>query len=109
MLVETEYNFPVALKKMRESRGMLQKDLGAAMGINFNRISNWELGYNLPSLHVFRTLCLALDCHPGDLLGLSPSGMTGDEYNLLKGFCALDDHDREAVLMMVETLLRRHK
>ena len=109
MLVETEYNFPAALKSIRESRGMTQRELGEAMGINFNRISNWELGYNAPTLPVFRLLSLALNCPPGDLLGLSSSALTGAEYNLLKGFRDLDVHDREAVLTMVETLLRRHQ
>ena len=108
MLVEKEFDFAKALKTVRESRGMLQKELGVVMDVPANRISNWELGYNAPPLPTFRQLCIALNCPPGELLGLSPSQMTGAEYTLIKKFRTLDDHDREAVLRMMETLLRRY-
>ena len=109
MIEEKEFDFAQKLKSVRESRGLQQKELGAKMGIDPNRISNWELGYSMPQLSVFRELCVALNCPPGDLLGLSPTPLSGDEYNLVNGFRAIDDHDREAMLTMVETLLRRHQ
>lgn len=105
MIKETEFDFPLALRRVRESRGMMQKDLGAVMGIDPNRISNWEAGYNYPTLPVFRKLCIALNCPPGDLLGLSPSDMTGDEYDLIKGFRSLDDAGRHTMMAVLESQL----
>jgi len=105
MIKETEFDFPQALKRVRESRGMMQKDLGAAMGIDPNRISNWESGYNYPTLPVFRSLCVALNCPPGELLGLSPSGMSGDEYSLIKGYRNLNHAGRYTMMALLETQL----
>lgn len=105
MIKETEFNFGPAVKRIRESRGMLQKDLGEKMGIDPNRISNWESGYNYPTLPVFRSLCIELNCPPGDPLGLSPSELTSDEYNLLKGFRELDDAGQHTMLAVLESQL----
>ena len=105
MIKETEFDFAQALKRMRESRGMMQKDLGAAMGIDPNRISNWESGYNYPTLPVFRDLCIALNCPPGDLLGLSPSDMSGDEYSLIKGYRILNPAGRHTMMAVLESQL----
>ena len=105
MIIETEFKFAQALKKIRETRGMLQKDVGAAMGIDPNRVSNWEKGYNYPTLPVLRNLCIALNCPPGDLLGLSPSGMSGEEYNLIKGFRKLNAAGRYTMMTLLETQL----
>ncbi len=106
MIKETEFDFAQSLKRVRDSRGMLQKDVGAAMGIDPNRVSNWEKAYNYPTLPVFRSLCIALNCPPGDLLGLSPSEMTGDEYNLIKGFRQLDDAGRFTMMAVLEAQLK---
>ena len=105
MIRETEFDFPQALKKVRESRGMLQKDVGTAMDIDPSRVSNWESGYNYPTLPVFRSLCVAVNCPPGDLLGLSPSEMTGEEYNLIKGFRQLNAAGRYTMMTLLETQL----
>lgn len=109
MIVETEFNFAQKLKSVRESRGLQQKDLGAIMGIDPNRISNWELGYSYPQLAAFRELCIALNCPPGDLLGLGRTPLSASEHILIKRFREVDDHDRETLLTMAETLLRRHQ
>lgn len=105
MIRETEFDFPQALKRVREARGMYQKDVGAKMGIDPNRISNWENGYNYPTLPVLRDLCIALNCPPGDLLGLSPSDMSGEEYTLLKGFRSLDDAGRHTMMAVLDSQL----
>lgn len=109
MLEEKEFNFAESLKRLRMSRGMQQKHVGIAMGIDRNRISNWELGYSMPTLKTFRDLCIALNCPPGDLLGLSPAPLSGMEYNLVKGFRTLDDHDRDTVMAMIDSLQKRHR
>ena len=71
--------------------------LGAMIGVVGNVISNWETNISMPKLALFRELCIALNCPPGDLLGLSPSELTGDEYNLLKGYRRLNDAGKYTV------------
>lgn len=108
MIEEKEFDFARALKAIRDSRGLTQRALGELMGIEAGRISNWELGFAKPTVDMFRDLCIALNCPPGDLLGLSPAPLSGEEYNLVKGFRSLDDHDRETAMTMMESLLKRH-
>ena len=105
MIEELEYDFGRALKSIRESRGYSQKQLGEIMGIDPNRISNWELGYAKPNLDTFRALCIALNCAPGNMIALSPSEHTDDEYNLLKGFRLLDDAGQHTMLAVLESQL----
>ena len=105
MIDEKEFNFARELKAVRESRGMLQKQLGEKSGIDPNRISNWELGYSLPQLAAFRDLCIALNCPPGDLLGLSRAPLSAAEYTLVKGFRQLDDAGQHTMMAVLESQL----
>jgi len=105
MINETEFDFGRSLKYIRESRGLSQKELGARMGIDPNRISNWELGYSLPQMSAFRVMCIALNCPPGDLLGLSSAPLSSEEYSLVKGFRALDEAGRHTMMAVLESQL----
>lgn len=106
MLVKEEYDFVNALKAIRKSRGMTQRDVGERMGIDANVISNWEMGIRTPrNLETFRDLCIALNCPPGDLLGLSPSEMSGDEYNLIKGFRQLNNAGKFTMMALLDAQL----
>lgn len=106
MIVEKEYNFGHRLKAIRESRGMTQREVGERIGTVGNVVSNWEIGCSgKPRLDLFRELCIALNCPPGDLLGLSPSELTGDEYNLLKGFRKLDEAGQQTMLGLLDVQL----
>lgn len=91
MLVLKEFEFGSRLRCMRLSRGLSQSQLGAMIGVVGNVVSNWETDVSMPKLALFRELCIALNCPPGDLLGMSPSELSGDEYNLLKGYRKLND------------------
>lgn len=108
MIDEREFNFGESLKSVRISRGMTQADLCKKMGFRSNRVSNWEMpsGSDMPPLKLFRRLCVVLNCPPGDLLGLSPAPITGDEYTLLKGFRDLDDAGKHTMLALLESQLQ---
>lgn len=83
MLDET-FNFAARLKAIRTARGMTQRNLGEAMGIDANVISNWEMGIRRPgNLATLRTLCVALGCSADALLGLEPLELTAEEHHLL--------------------------
>lgn len=105
MIVQDEFDFGRRLKAIRLSRGMTQRDVGEKIGIVGNVVSNWEMGIAMPRLELFRALCIALNCPPGDLLGLSPSELSGDEYNLIKGFRRLNDAGRFTMMAMLDAQL----
>lgn len=107
MIVEKEYNFGHRLKAIRESRGMTQREVGEKIGTVANVVSNWEIGCSgKPRLDLFRALCIALNCPPGDLLGLSSSELSAAEYNLLKGFRDLDEAGQHTILALLDVQLK---
>ena len=100
-----DYSFALRLKQLRERRGVSQTDLGIMMGINPNRISNWELGINLnPPLDVIRKLCKALGCTADELLGLTEVELNADELWCLEYYRNLGVERRRAVRDMIATL-----
>lgn len=105
MIVQDEFDFSRRLKEIRVSRGLTQQQVGEKIGVVGNVVSNWEMGIAMPKLALFRDLCVALNCPPGDLLGLSPSQMSGDEYNLVKGFRRLNPAGQFTMMTLLETQL----
>lgn len=105
MIVQDEFEFSRRLKSIRISRGMTQQMVGDLIGVAGNVVSNWEMGIAMPKLALFRDLCIALNCPPGDLLGLSPSEMTGAEYNLIKGYRSLNDAGRYTMDTLLDAQL----
>lgn len=108
MIVEKEFDFKGSLRSIRESRGLTQQQLGDMIGESGNTISNWEMasGKSRPSLAKFRLLCIALNCPPGDMLGLSRSELTSKEYDLLKRFRHASAEKQDAMLACTEIIER---
>lgn len=108
MIIEKEFDFKGSLRAMRDSRGYTQQQLGDMIGESANTISNWEMasGRSRPSLAKFRLLCIALNCPPGDLLGLSRSELTSREYDLLKRFRHTSIEKQDAMLACTEIIDR---
>lgn len=107
MIVQSEFDFGGKLKEIRLSRGLTQRELGERIGVSGNLVSNWEMGgHGMPRLELFRMLCIALNCLPGDLLGLSPSQFSADEYSLVKGYRELSDAGRYTMLTLLGTQLK---
>lgn len=102
-----DYSFALRLKTIRERRGLMQRDLGERLEINPNRISNWELGYNFPTLDVFRKLCVALNCSANDLLGLSYRELNEDEFYCLTNYRRLDAAGQHTVRAVIDSQLQR--
>lgn len=48
-----------------------QVDLGAAIGVSDQTISNWEVGMRTPRADLLRKLCIELGCNSNFILGLS--------------------------------------
>ena len=62
------------LGEIRRARGLHQRELGEAVGIDEPnrqaRISNYECNKGRPSIETFTNLCVALDVTPNELLGV---------------------------------------
>lgn len=56
---------------VRQLRHMKQVDLGAAIGVTDQTISNWEVGLRTPRSDLLGRLCQELHCSADYLLGLT--------------------------------------
>ena len=59
------------IAEVRRQRGMKQVDLGTAIGVTDQTISNWEVGLRTPRSDLLAKLCLELQCSADYILGLS--------------------------------------
>ena len=57
------------IRKFREARGLLQKDLGDRIGKNKNTVSNWERGLRDPGADNLKKIAAALEISPAELIG----------------------------------------
>lgn len=44
------------LRKIREELNLTQKDFAERIGYNFRTVSNWELGFRVPSIFVIKKI-----------------------------------------------------
>lgn len=96
------------LKEQRKLRGLSQPELADAAGIeNWNRISNWELGYNFPPLNVLCRLAVALNCSVDYLVGIDEQVLNAEELWCLERYRELDEAGRELIRVVLETQARR--
>jgi transcriptional regulator with XRE-family HTH domain len=58
-------SFASRLKRIRQERGMTQRELADFVGVGFSTLTNWEQGSREPSLLMLKALCKALevDCN----------------------------------------------
>lgn len=61
------------IKKIRESRGMLQYELANRMGVKQASVSAWESGKAMPSAENLIKLADILECTVDALLGRAPA------------------------------------
>ena len=65
-----KYDIGSRLRKIREERGLSQRQLAEALGVSGSRVSNWEQGLNRPDADMLADLCRALKVSPSELLGV---------------------------------------
>lgn len=100
--------FGLRLKELRMLRGLTQPELAARADIeNWNRISNWELGYNFPPLNVLCRLAAALQCSVDFLLGMDEAVINADELKCLETYRRLDESGKELIRTVLDSQLRR--
>lgn len=57
------------IRRYREARGMLQKELAERIGKRAGTISNWELGLRDPGADNLKKIAQALEISPSELIG----------------------------------------
>jgi DNA-binding XRE family transcriptional regulator len=87
IFVETDNPFPIKLKEVRWRRGMLRPDLAKKLDRTPTQIYRYEmkcaLKAQMPTLEVFRNLCVVLQVDPKELLGLAwKCGETIKDYRI---------------------------
>ena len=56
------------IKKMREKRGLTQKQLAELMGVKQSNISRWEAGTYQPNATTLKKMADVLNCRIDDLI-----------------------------------------
>lgn len=59
------------IASVRRLRNMKQIDLGAAIGVTDQTISNWEVGLRTPRADYLSKLCVELQCSADYILGIT--------------------------------------
>lgn len=88
---------------------VLQKDVGRALGINPNNISNWEIGEHAPPSFMLKKLCEYYGCSADYVLGLRPKRLTTRHRRLLNALDVLDPHEQDAIEQLIDALLLGHQ
>ena len=58
----------MGIKKMREQRGLTQKQLADLIGVAQQHVSRWENGKHRPSIDTVQKLAEILNCNISDLI-----------------------------------------
>lgn len=87
-VIKLKYEIGKRIRKYREARGISQIQLAEKLGINNNRISNWEQGINRPDADILADICRALDISPSELLDvhLSSDELNEKERDIIKAY-----------------------
>lgn len=95
-------NISSALKQLRKTSGYSAKDVTSTLstyGIDISEktLYGYESGISMPNADIFVVLCMIYKCdNPLDAFG--GSGITDEEFLLIKRYRALDERGKSAVL-----------
>lgn len=106
--------FSNRLKQLRKERGLSQTDLAQRCNLNLSDISRYERGTVSPSLENFVKLAQALEVSSDELLFESSNDSNTPPRNLklldrLQEVDALDKHDQDAVLRLIDAMIAKRK
>lgn len=94
-----------AVRERRESVGMTQAALAAAIGVTFQQVQKYEQGRNRVATSKLVLMADALKCEASELLGEESDGAPGSG-RLIRAWSRLDVEQREAVTRLVEAFGR---
>lgn len=58
------------IRQLRERKGLYQKDIAEAVGVQTTCVSSWERGRTEPNARQMVQLCAVLECTAEELLGM---------------------------------------
>ena len=94
-----------AVRERRESVGMTQAALAAAIGVTFQQVQKYEQGRNRVATSKLVRMADAMKCDASELLGEEGDGAPG-AGRLIRAWSRLDIEQREAGTRLVEAFGR---
>lgn len=94
------YEVGKRIKKVREAKGVSQKDFADKIRTRNTTVANWEKGLTRPDVDTLALICQVLDVSPDVLLDLptkNNDNITHGEKDRLKKYRTLDEHGKEMV------------
>ena len=106
--------FAARLKSLRESRKLTQIRLAELIGANPRAYNRWERGNFVPQLDTLMKIADALNVSLDELTGRvdstqAPSVHNPKLYALLKDVDRLPDEDQQALIILMDSLVKRAK
>jgi transcriptional regulator with XRE-family HTH domain len=106
--------FAEQLKALREARKLTQARLSELIGVNSRAYNRWERGGIVPQLDTLIKLADALNVSLDELSGRSTAASEPAVHNpklhaLLKEVDALPDEDQQALVILMDSLVKRAK
>lgn len=86
MMAETIAGLHKRIRRARKACGLTQIELGERIGVNNNKVHDWEIGRGLPRADHLAALCQTLHISADWLLGLGAEGGIQDEMNAANHF-----------------------
>jgi transcriptional regulator with XRE-family HTH domain len=103
------------IKRIREQKGMLQKEVATAVSVHPSNYSKIEKGERLPSIDVADKLAKLFDMTVDQIIHLSkdlPQEITIEDKTTteqLKLLQQLDEEDRKALFRIIDTMVTKKK
>jgi transcriptional regulator with XRE-family HTH domain len=106
--------FAERLKVLRESRKLTQARLAELIGVNPRAYNRWERGNFVPQLDTLIKIADVLQVSLAELSGRDPTLHEPAVHNpklhaLLKEVDALPDEDQQALIILMDSLVKRSK
>jgi len=104
--------FAERLKALREARKLTQARLAELIGVNPRAYNRWERGNFVPQLDTLIKIADALNVSLDELTGRSPTAQEPAVHNpklhaLLKDVDRLPDEDQQALVILMDSLVKR--
>jgi len=106
--------FAERLKTLRESRKLTQTRLAELIGVNSRAYNRWERGTFVPQLDTLVKIADVLDVTLDELTGRTttvrePAVHNARLHALLREVDALPDVDQQALIILMDSLVKRAK
>jgi len=106
--------FAERLKALRESRKLTQTRLAELIGVNSRAYNRWERGTFIPQLDTLMKIADVLHVTLDELTGRTatihePAVHNAKLYALLQEVDALPDQDQQALIILMDSLVKRAK